>query len=76
MRNCYRTLAHANMEREGIRRINKPNNKYLKHASPSFFARNWQKYAFTPARAASACAKQLAEDERRRKIRAERRASV
>lgn len=70
MRNCYRSLARANMEREGIKRINKPRKR------GSFFARNWRQYAFTPARAAKACAKQRAEDEWRRKIRAERQTAM
>lgn len=50
MRKYLRAIARANMEREGVKRINK--RRYMVNPRtgmvekmPSFFAENWRKYA-------------------------------
>lgn len=44
MRKLLRRIAHAKMEAEGVRRINKPRRDLKGRKQPSYFAENWRKY--------------------------------
>jgi hypothetical protein len=44
MRKLLRSIAHAKMAAEGVRRPNKPRRDWKGRKQPSYFAENWRKY--------------------------------
>lgn len=75
-RKHLRALAHANMARAGIQKVDKPRT-YKGLPVPSIFCAEWKKYAITPSEVIRKCEKEQAEQQRRReiknKLRAEKR---
>ena len=44
MRKLLRSIAHANMQKEGVGQINKPKKDLRGRKESSYFAKNWRKY--------------------------------
>lgn len=72
MRKLLRSMARSNMERAGMKHINK-HGMFREHKLPSVFAREWRKYAVVPERIEKACRKDQAKHAARREARNSRR---
>lgn len=55
LRKLRRSIAHANMAREGIRQTNK-SRQFFGQTVQSFFAQNWREYAEKPPQTCRASA--------------------
>lgn len=44
MRKLLRSIARANMQKQGVPHINKPKRNPKSGKEPSYFAENWRKY--------------------------------
>lgn len=72
MKKLMRSMARANMERAGMKHINKP-VMFRGHKLPSTFAQKWRDYAVVPERILKACQKDQDKQAARREARNSRR---